>query len=183
MPKKTTSAKSSAKKIEKASETPANIQKKARKTSAKSEPEYPIPVEKPAAPLKEVTTLKERPERSHTRIPDPWTDLPEKVRSYLKLWPYGSNIIVDRRRIQHLQNFFIAIRELPLPDTVWRELNTFQNEVRDIIELISIEAFEEQNKARLKEHWEPFSPTYNCKCHTRKRRAPKAKKQNTEDDD
>lgn len=181
---KSTSAKTSATKIEKIAEKPATIEKKPRQTSAKQkEPEYPIPVEKPAAPLKEVAILKDKPERPHTRKPDPWPDLPEKVRSYLKLWPYGSNIVVDRRRIHQLQNFFIAIRELPLPDTLWKELNKFQNEVRDIIELISVEEFEVQNQARLKEHWEPFNPNYNCKCHTRKRRAPKAKKQTSEDDD
>jgi hypothetical protein len=147
---------------------------------------YAIPIEPPAGPLKESITLKpeQKPARGRTRKEDPWTELPERTRSYLKLWPYGKNIIIDRNALANLQNFFVKIHELPLPNTLWEELNTFQNQVRSIIELISLEDVEEQRQQTMKEHWQPFNPNYICKCNTRKRRAPsKSTKTSTNEND
>jgi hypothetical protein len=150
---------------------PAPTPPVARKAPKSATPApFPIPVVEPVAPLKQSVVLREKPERPRVNLPDPFVDLPERTRSYLRLMPYGDNIIIDKKLARGLLDFFHKIRLLPLPDTVWPELMAQQDRLRTFLGFVSVAEFEEPWRTILKNEWEPFYPQYTCKCYKVKRK-------------
>lgn len=131
----------------------------------------------PKTPTREETpviihTLKKEnyPERSRTALPDPYPELSEKSKAYLKLWPYGTNLLVSKSDLATLQQFYLAIKDIPLPDSLIPHFEKQHNLLRKALGLIPLEDLE----AKWKEESSNFStqPKYICKCFkTRKRKS------------
>jgi len=143
---------------------------------AKSASAFKMPlVEKPPARFDEIKTYgKENwPAQPKTALPDPFPDLDDKTRAYLKMWPYGDNIVINRKRIAELLRFYMEIRDLPLPESLQYKLKEQMEYTRSLVNLISIDESERNSewKQILGEAWEPTYPYYKCKCVTKKRRA------------
>jgi hypothetical protein len=145
--------------------------------------EYPIPVQEPDTTLKAAPVVTRGP-RSKQRLPDPFEELSEKTRSYLRLEGYGDNIIIDKKLARGLLKVFENIKNMPLPETVAKELTIHHDLLRKFLGYITIAESEEPWRAILKEHFEPTYPNYKCKCAGTKRRVSKGTKPaKTEDDD
>lgn len=140
----------------------------------KSVTAYKMPlVQKPYTNWEETKTwAKENwPAQPKTKLPDPFPELPNKARAYLKMAPYGDNIIINRKHIAKLLSFYMEIRELPLPDTVQKQMKEQMNLIRDMLNICTVDYIEEEWKTILKDSFTPLYPYYKCKCYAKKRNA------------
>jgi hypothetical protein len=106
------------------------------------------------------------PVRPRTAMPDPHPDLDEKIKAKLDLWPYGSNIIVDKKDLVGLQNFFLEIRDIPMPAELISHFEKQHNQIRKILQLLSLEDIQSFTRPG-----EPYEGPkfYSCKCFKGKR--------------
>ena len=138
-------------------------------------------VENPPARFADVKTIRKEdyPPQPKTMLPDPFPDLDEQTKAYLKLWPYGENVIIGKRQITKLLTFFMDIRELPLPEFINHKLQEQMEYIRSLVNLVSIEESEADWKKVLGENFVPMYPYYTCTCYRKKRnpkKSPGAKK-------
>jgi hypothetical protein len=101
------------------------------------------------------------PPRARTAIPDPYPDLDEKIKAKLDLWPYGQNIIVDKKDLVGLQNFFLDVRDIPMPLELISHFEKQHDQIRKILQLLSLEDIQSFTKPG-----EPYEgpKMYSCKC-------------------
>jgi hypothetical protein len=141
---------------------------------AKSTSVFKMPlVDKPPTRFADIKTISKEdwPAQHKTALPDPFPELDEKSRAYLKMWPYGENIIINKRQISKLLTFFMDIREMPLPQILNNKLKEQMEYIRSLLNLVSVEESESEWKQLLHKNFEPFYPYYTCTCSTKKRRA------------
>ena len=111
-------------------------------------------------------TKEQYPPRPRTAIPDPYAELSEEVKAQFGLWPYDSNIIIDKRQLVELQDFFLNIREIPLPSSVIHHFESQHNIIRKILQLVPLEDIESLSKPGEKY----VGPkTYKCRCYKSKK--------------
>ena len=131
-------------------------------------------VDKPPTRFDDIKTISKEnwPPQHRTALPDPFPELDEKSRAYLKLWPYGSNLIIGKHQISRLLDFFFKIKDMPLPIGLNNELKEQLNYVRSLVNLVTIDESELNSewKEILNENWSPMYPFYTCKCHSKKRK-------------
>jgi len=136
---------------------------------------YRMPlVDKPPTRFADTKTFgKENwPAQPKTYLPDPFPELDDKTRAYLRLWPYGDNIVINRKHLAELLPFYMDIREMPLPEDLQRKLKDQMEYTRGLLNLITIEESERNSELRkiLGENWQPTFPYFKCKCQNKKRR-------------
>jgi len=134
----------------------------------KSVTAYKTPlVNKPTHKLDDVKTFgKENyPNQPKTKLPDVFPDLPDNVRSYLKLWPYGDNIILNKKHITKLMKFYFEARNLPLPSSTINAFTEHMNLLREILNLTTLEEMEEKE---LSQGFSSTYPKYKCSCNEKK---------------
>jgi hypothetical protein len=100
--------------------------------------------------------------KSKTALPDPYPDLDDKTRAYLGLFPYGQNIIVSKSSLNKLQNFYLDIRDIPLPHTLINHFSEQLNLLRNVLGLISIEDWEAKQLADVPSY--KSHKKYRCLC-------------------
>lgn len=143
---------------------------------------YKMPlVETPPTIFNDIKTVSKEnwPPQPKTALPDPFPELDEKSRAYLKLYPYGENLIISKKQISKLLSFYMDMREVPFPETVNRQLKEQMEHIRALLNLVNVEDIDSEWKKVLGESWQPLYPYYTCTCYKKKRnpkKSPGAKK-------
>lgn len=128
----------------------------------------PKKIVKPKKVLPEITEHQLTPSkhtlRSRTALPDPFPDLAEKTRKELGLFPYGRNLVVSKDDLITLQNFYLTVRNIPMPHTLISHFETQHNLLRKVLGLVPLEDIQ------------PLVPVneitvnkYKCHCLVRKK--------------
>lgn len=107
------------------------------------------------------------PAQSGTKLPDPFPELPDKARSYLKLFPYGENIIINKKYISRLMSFYMKIKDTPLPQSVQTDFTEHMRMLRELLNLCTIEDSDARWDEIIKDN-KPTFPKYICKCEKKK---------------
>jgi hypothetical protein len=102
------------------------------------------------------------PLRARTALPDQHPDLDEKAKAKLGLWPYDSNIVCSKLDLVALQNFYLEIRDIPLPNQVLDVFEKQHNLLRKILQLVPLEDIEPLVKSNIETYQGP--KRYQCKC-------------------
>jgi len=55
-------------------------------------------------------------------VPAVQEDLSDKIKKDLKIAPYGSNIIIDKRQLSKLQDLFLDLKEYTVPEEIYEML-------------------------------------------------------------
>ena len=136
----------------------------------KSVTAYKTPiVNKPDTKLADVKTFNKEnyPNQPNSKLPDVFPELPDNVRAYLKLWPYGDNLIINKKQISKLYKFYFEARNLPLPSST---LNAFKENMDALREILNLCTMDEMEEAELKQGFESSYPKYTCKCNDIKKK-------------
>ena len=133
------------------------------------------PVQSPNTSLKDgkVFPVGTYPNQPKTLLPNPFPELPEKVKSYLNLYPYGDNIIINQRLATKLMKFFFSVRDIPMPNTLQEKFDDFMKHCRELLNMISEEEVNERRQKEMGEFYEPIYLRYQCKCANKKRKVKK----------
>lgn len=125
-------------------------------------------VSKPDAKMADIKTYgKENyPTQSQSKLPDVFPELSDEARAYLKMWPYGDNLVINRKQISQLYKFYFEARELPLPSSTINAFKEHMDLLRNILNLCTMDEMEEQELAQ---GFESSYPRYTCKCNDKKK--------------
>lgn len=88
----------------------------------------------------------------------------DKTKRSLGIFPFGTNVIVDKRQLVKLQNLFVDLKGYQIPDQIYDMLIKHFDEIRKCVGLISFEEYEIEKKKSFPNTFEPTFTTYNCKC-------------------
>jgi hypothetical protein len=130
----------------------------------------PVRLKTPPQPKERATEVYEHklltkdkyPLRSKSHLPDPHADVNEKAKAELGLWPYGQNIVVAKADLVTLQNFYLSIRDIPIPNQVLDLFDKQHALLRKVLQLIPLEDLEDQFKQDMASYEGP--KRYQCKC-------------------
>jgi|GEM_PF-4972491 len=126
-------------------------------------------VNKPNAKMADIKTYgKENyPTQSKSKLPDVFPELSDEARAYLQLWPYGDNLVINRKQISQLYKFYFEARELPLPSSTINAFKEHMDLIRSILNLCTMDEMEE---SELSQGFETSYPRYTCKCNEKKKK-------------
>lgn len=125
-------------------------------------------VDKPVNPYPDskVYNKENYPAQPGTKLPNPFPELPEKSKSYLKLWPYGSNIVINKKQVSKLMNFYMDMANTPLPSHVHEKFQEHMRLLREMLNLCSVED-NDSKWAEITKESRPTFPKYVCKCNNK----------------
>ena|ERR1700733_9802480 len=103
-------------------------------------------------------------------VPAVQEDLSDKIKKDLKIAPYGSNIIIDKRQLSKLQDLFLDLKEYTVPEEIYEMLIKHMNEIRNCLGLITFEEYEDNRRNMFSNTFQPTFVSYKCKCIKKRKR-------------
>lgn len=94
----------------------------------------------------------------------------DEIKKELGIYPFGSKILVDRKDIISLQNFYLDVLETPLPKGILEHFNKQHNALRKLLGLVSLEE-KEKEALKVSPSAETFlMKQYVCSCQKKKKK-------------